>query len=225
MTTRYDEAYAESLSNPRAFWARAAEQIEWFRRSRAILDDSDPQKTVWFPGAVLNTCYNALDLHVQAGRGEQAALVYDSPVTGVVRRYTYSALRDETARLAGLLASLGVERGDRVLLYMPMIPEAVIGMLATRRAGLVRHQLHAKDALGRGTHGVGALANLDAAALAAPAGVDLRLDDGDCSAELGVGGYGRIDAGALAALGHGHPKARQQPLGLKFVDFHGSPES
>jgi propionyl-CoA synthetase len=137
VTTRYDEAYAESLANPRAFWARAAEEIEWFRRSRAILDDSDPQKIVWFPGAVLNTCYNALDLHVQAGRGEQAALVYDSPVTGVVRRYSYSELRDEAARLAGLLASLGVEKGDRVLIYMPMIPEAVIGMLATARLGAV----------------------------------------------------------------------------------------
>ncbi len=137
MTTALDKAYAESLSNPRAFWAKAADQIEWLRRSRAILDDSNPAKTVWFPGAMLNTCYNALDLHVLAGRGEQAALIYDSPVTGTQTTLRYVELRDRVACFAGVLASLGVEKGDRVLIYMPMIPEAVIAMLATARLGAV----------------------------------------------------------------------------------------
>jgi propionyl-CoA synthetase len=137
MSGAYERAYAEALRNPRAFWAAAAGEIEWLRRSRAVVDDSQPGKTSWFPGAMLNTCYNALDLHVQTGRGEQIALVYDSPVTGTVRGTTYRELTEEVARFAGALADLGVEKGDRVLLYMPMIPEAVVGMLASARLGAI----------------------------------------------------------------------------------------
>ena len=137
MTGAYETTYRESLENPRAFWARAADDIEWMRRSRAVFDDSRPAKTLWFPGGALNTCYNALDLHCVAGRGDQIALVHDSPVTGTVRRFSYRELTDEVARFAGALASLGVERGDRVLIYMPMVPEAVIGMLASARLGAV----------------------------------------------------------------------------------------
>jgi propionyl-CoA synthetase len=137
MPGAYEQAYAESLRNPRAFWASAADDIEWLRRSRAVVDDSRPPRTSWFPGAVLNTCHNAVDLHVQTGRGEQTALVYDSPVTGAVRRFTYRELAGEVARLAGALAELGVEKGDRVLLYMPMVPEAVFGMLASARLGAI----------------------------------------------------------------------------------------
>jgi propionyl-CoA synthetase len=133
----YEQAYRESLHNPRAFWARAAEDIEWLRRSRAVIDDTQPPKTLWFPGAILNTCYNALDLHVVAGRGEQRALIYDSPVGDAKRSFTFRELTDEVARFAGALAALGVEKGDRVLLYMPMVPEAVIGMLACARLGAV----------------------------------------------------------------------------------------
>jgi propionyl-CoA synthetase len=137
MPGAYEQAYAESLRNPRAFWASAADDIEWLRRSRAIVDDSRPSRTSWFPGAMLNTCHNAVDLHVQNGRGEQTALVYDSPVTGAVRRFSYRELAGEVARLAGALAALGVEKGDRVLLYMPMVPEAVFGMLACARLGAI----------------------------------------------------------------------------------------
>jgi len=133
----YEAAYRESLENPRAFWARAAEDIEWMRRPRAVIDETQPPRTLWFPGGVLNTCYNALDPHVAAGRGEQDALVWDSPVTGSLRRYTYRELTDAVARFAGVLVSLGVEKADRVLLYMPMVPEAVIGMLACARIGAV----------------------------------------------------------------------------------------
>jgi len=133
----YREAYAESLERPQAFWARAARDVEWVRRPRAVLNDADPARASWFPGGMLNTCYNAVDLHVAAGRGDQTALVWDSPVTGNVRAWSYRELLDEVSRLAGLLASLGVEKGDRVLLYMPMVPEAVFGMLACARIGAI----------------------------------------------------------------------------------------
>jgi len=134
---RYEETYAASLANPPAFWARAAQDIEWVRRSRAVLNAEDPRYASWFPGGMLNTCYNAVDLHVAAGRGDQAALVYDSAMTGSVRSYTYAELQQEVARLAGALVALGVEKGDRVLLYMPMVPEAVFGMLACARIGAI----------------------------------------------------------------------------------------
>jgi len=137
VSDRYQKTYAESLANPAAFWMRAADQIEWVRRPRAAFDDSKPPRVRWFPGAMVNTCYNAVDLHVVAGRGDQAALVYDSPVTDSSRTLSYRELQDEVARTAGALAALGVEKGDRVLLYMPMIPEAVIGALATARLGAI----------------------------------------------------------------------------------------
>jgi propionyl-CoA synthetase len=137
MTDAYESAYAESLTQPARFWGKAADQIEWVRRPRATMDTSHPPKIRWFPGGRLNTCYNAVDLHVAMGRGEQAALIYDSPVTGAFRRISYRELLDETARFAGVLRDLGVEKGDRVLLYMPMVPEAVVGMLACARIGAI----------------------------------------------------------------------------------------
>jgi propionyl-CoA synthetase len=137
MTDAYESAYAESLGEPARFWGKAADQIEWVRRPRATMDTSHPPKVRWFPGGMLNTCYNAVDLHVAMGRGEQAAVVYDSPVTGALRRISYRELLDEVARFAGLLRDLGVEKGDRVLLYMPMVPEAVVGMLACARIGAI----------------------------------------------------------------------------------------
>ncbi len=137
MPSAYETAYADSLADPHAYWARAAEDIEWLRRPRATLDGSQPNRTVWFPGGMLNTCFNALDLHVIAGRGEQAALLYESPVSGVSRSIGYRELLDEVSRFAGALAALGVEKGDRVLIYMPMIPEAVVGMLACARIGAI----------------------------------------------------------------------------------------
>ena len=131
------DVHAASLANPHAFWAQAALDIEWARRPRSVLNDTDPRRPSWFPGGMLNTCYNAVDLHVLAGRGEQAALIYDSPVTRSKRTVTYTELRDEVARLAGTLTALGVEKGDRVLIYMPMVPEAVFAMLATARIGAI----------------------------------------------------------------------------------------
>ena len=137
MPGAYDSAYAESLRDPTRFWSRAADAVEWMRRPRAVFDDSSPPSVRWFPGGVLNSCANALDLHVATGRGEQAALVYESPVTGTSRTLSYRELLDEVATFAGVLAGLGVERGDRVLIYMPMLPEAVVGMLACARLGAV----------------------------------------------------------------------------------------
>lgn len=137
MTNRYDEDHRLSIRDPERFWGKQAEAIDWHRPYDRVLDDSQQPFTRWFPGGELNTCHNALDRHVARGRGRQAALIYDSPVTGTVRAYTYQALRDETARFAGALAALGVRRGDRVVIYMPMIPEAVIAMLGCARLGAV----------------------------------------------------------------------------------------
>ena len=137
MTASYDDIYARSLADPEAFWAEAAEEIHWERRWDRVLDDSRAPFYRWFPGAVTNTCYNALDRHVEGGRAEQLALIYDSPITGVIERFTYRELLDRVARVAGVLAEAGVGKGDRVLVYMPMVPEAVIAMLACARLGAV----------------------------------------------------------------------------------------
>ena len=137
MDSRYDETYRRSLAEPEAFWAEAAEAIDWDRRWDRVFDDSRPPFYRWFPGALVNTCHNALDRHVDAGRGERTALIYDSPVTGRVARYTYAELLDRTARFAGALRRLGVGKGDRVILYMPMIPEAAMAMLACARIGAI----------------------------------------------------------------------------------------
>src|SRR5205814_3528047 len=112
------------------FWAEAAAAIDWATPPTRILDDTQAPFYRWFADGQLNTCHNCLDRHVAAGRADQLALIYDSPVTGQVRRFTYAELRDEVARFAGALAALGVERGDRVVIYMPMVPEAVIAMPA-----------------------------------------------------------------------------------------------
>jgi propionyl-CoA synthetase len=118
-------------------WQQAAQDIHWYQAPATVLDDSNPPFYRWFPDGVTNACYNALDLHVEQGRGEQLALIYDSPVTDTVRRYTYSELLDEVARFAGVLAGQGVEKGDRVIVYMPMVPEALIAMLACARIGAI----------------------------------------------------------------------------------------
>ncbi|MEX5711532.1 AMP-binding protein [Parafrankia sp. FMc6] len=133
----YRRAYEHERTDPEAFWAAAAREVEWTRPPERILDASAPPFYRWFPDAELNTCANALDRHVAAGRGDALALVYDSPVTGTSRRYTFARLTDEVARAAGALASLGVGRGDRVIVYLPMIPEAVVAMLACARLGAV----------------------------------------------------------------------------------------
>jgi propionyl-CoA synthetase len=126
-----------SLADPTAFWADAARAVTWTREPTQILDESNPPFYRWFPDGELNTCANALDRHVEQGRGEQAALIYDSPLTGTQRTYTYRELLDQTARFAGVLRDLGVDKGDRVVIYLPMVPEAVIAMLACARLGAV----------------------------------------------------------------------------------------
>ena len=137
MPTTYDEVYAASVADPMRFWATAADAIQWDRRWDQVRDDSRPPFYRWFVGGQLNTCYNALDVHIERGRGKQIALIYDSAVTETVRRYTYAELRDEVARLAGGLAAQGVTKGDRVIIYMPMVPEAVMAMLACARIGAI----------------------------------------------------------------------------------------
>jgi propionyl-CoA synthetase len=134
---RYSDVFRRSLADPAAFWAEAARGIDWYAEPRVILDDSNPPFYRWFRDGTLNTCHNAVDRHVAAGRGEQRALIYDSPVTGTKRVYTYRELRDETARFAAVLKGLNIGKGDRVVIYMPMIPEAVIAMLACARIGAV----------------------------------------------------------------------------------------
>jgi propionyl-CoA synthetase len=133
----YREAYERSLSDPQAFWGEAAQALDWETPPAVVLDDSRPPFYRWFAGGRLNTCANALDRHVAAGNGERLALIYDSPVTGSARTYTYAELTDEVARFAGVLRSLGVAAGDRVVVYMPMVPEAAVAMLACARLGAV----------------------------------------------------------------------------------------
>jgi propionyl-CoA synthetase len=133
----YTAAYERSLGDPARFWAEAARDVRWRTPPERVLDDGAAPFYRWFTGGELNTCENALDRHVEQGRADQPALIYDSPVTGTRRTYTYRELRDETARFAGVLRGLGVERGDRVVLYLPMIPQAVIAMLGCARIGAV----------------------------------------------------------------------------------------
>ena len=133
----YARAHQRSLADPDGFWREAAAGIDWITRPPRVLDDDRPPFYRWFTGGTLNTCYNALDRHVIAGRGDQPALVYDSPVSGTKRTYTYARLLEQVARFGGVLRALGVAQGDRVVIYMPMIPEAVIAMLACARIGAV----------------------------------------------------------------------------------------
>ena len=134
---RFADVFRRSIDDPDGFWGEAAAAIAWDRPWDQVLDATNPPFYRWFAGGELNTCYNALDRHVDEGRGDQAALIYDSPVTDQKRRYTYRELRDLTARFAGVLRGLGVGKGDTVILYMPMVPEAVVGMLACARLGAV----------------------------------------------------------------------------------------
>jgi len=135
--SRFDEVYARSLEEREAFWADAAAAIDWDEPWERVLDDSRAPFYRWFAGGRMNTCHNALDRHVERGLGDRPALVYDSPVTDTVATFTYRELQDAVARFAGALAALGVERGDRVIVYMPMVPEAVIAMLACARLGAI----------------------------------------------------------------------------------------
>jgi propionyl-CoA synthetase len=133
----YAEIYQRSLENPDAFWGEAAQALHWHKPWDKVLDSEAKPTPRWFPGGMFNTCHNALDRHVEAGHGDRLALIYDSPVTGQKRNYSYSELRDTVAKLAGAIAANGVGRGDRVIIYMPMIPEAAMAMLACARLGAI----------------------------------------------------------------------------------------
>ena len=135
MGTAYDDARRRSLAEPEAFWAEAAGLIDWVTPPTRVLDSSQAPLYRWFPDGELNTCANALDRHVAAGRGDRTALIHDSAVTGAVTTFTYAELLDQVARFAGVLRSLGVEKGDRVVIYLPLVPEAAIAMLACARLG------------------------------------------------------------------------------------------
>ena len=137
MAKDYESAFRRSIESPEVFWAEQAEGISWDKPWDTVLDESNPPFYRWFAGARLNTCYNALDRHIEAGRGDQPALYFDSAMTGAKRKYTFSELRDEVALFAGVLSRQGVARGDRVIIYMPMVPEALIAMLACARLGAV----------------------------------------------------------------------------------------
>ncbi len=136
-SSRYHEVYAAWQADPEGYWAEQANAIDWFKPWDRVLDADNPPFYRWFPGAVTNTCHNALDRHVDGGRADQLALIHDSPITGTTSRFTYRDLRDRVATFAGALARLGVGKGDRVIVYMPAVPEAVITMLACARIGAV----------------------------------------------------------------------------------------
>ncbi|MBF0302547.1 MAG: propionyl-CoA synthetase [Desulfamplus sp.] len=137
MSNLYKDAYEKSLNDPDGFWGPVAEDCHWYKKWDKVLDDSNKPFYRWFTGGEMNTCYNALDLHIDNGKGDRTALIYDSPVTDTKRTYTFNQLRDEVAKFAGVLNSMGVEKGDRVIIYMPMIPEAAIAMLGCARIGAV----------------------------------------------------------------------------------------
>ena len=133
----YEEVFRQSIEHPEEFWGEAAEGIDWYKKWDTVLDRSNPPKYRWFRGGELNTCYNAVDRHVENGRGDQVAIIYDSPVTDTKRKITYTELQLQVATFAGALQNQGVRKGDTVVIYMPMIPEALVAMLACARLGAV----------------------------------------------------------------------------------------
>src|SRR6266568_4018919 len=135
--SRYHEIYARSRRDPEGFWAEAARDIDWYEPAKKVFDPNAGVYGHWFVGATCNTCFNAVDRHVASGRGAQPAILYDSPVTGTKRTLTYAELLAEVGALAAILEDFGVKRGDRVIIYMPMVPEAVIAMLACARIGVI----------------------------------------------------------------------------------------
>ena len=137
MKSDFDQIYKESINNPEKFWQEVSNDIFWFKKPTKILNKSNPPFYKWFEDGTTNTCYNALDLHVDNGRGDKIALIYDSPITGNKKKFSYSELKAKVSKFAGSLDNLGIKKGDRVIIYMPMIPEAVVAMLACGRIGAV----------------------------------------------------------------------------------------
>ncbi|MBS40439.1 MAG: propionyl-CoA synthetase [Rhodospirillales bacterium] len=137
MTEDFDKVCSEALNNKEEFWSNIASAITWDKKWNSVLDTSRSPFYRWFSGGRINTCYNALDRHIDDGRAEQCALIYDSPITNTIKKYSYKNLRDRVAKFSGALANQGVKHGDRVVIYMPMIPEAVVAMLACARIGAI----------------------------------------------------------------------------------------
>src|SRR6195256_1560637 len=140
--SRYREVHARSLADPKGFWGEAAREIDWIEPAKKVFDPSMGLYGRWFAGAVVNTCYNALDRHVAGGRADQVALIHDSPLANpaqasTVTKFTYAELLHEVQALAAIMQDFGLVKGDRVILYMPMVPEAVIAMLACARIGAI----------------------------------------------------------------------------------------
>src|ERR1700752_133691 len=133
--SHYHEVHARSLRDPEGFWGEAASEIDWIEPAKTIFDPAMGLYGRWFAGAVVNTCYNALDRHVARGRADQLALIHDSPLTNIITKFTYAELLSEVQALAAVMVDFGVAKGDRVILYMPMVPEAVVAMLACSRIG------------------------------------------------------------------------------------------
>ncbi|PIE27498.1 MAG: propionyl-CoA synthetase [Micrococcales bacterium] len=133
----YRDAYQDSVTDPNGFWGAAADAVTWIKKPTTVLDESNPPFYRWFTGGTLNVCYNAVDRHVADGRADQPALIYDSPVTGTKATLTYAQLLEQVARFAGVLRSMGVGKGDRVVIYMPMVPESMVAMMACARLGAV----------------------------------------------------------------------------------------
>ena len=129
--------YNQSIENPEEFWGDVAEDVFWFKKPTKILNSSKPPFYKWFEDGTTNTCYNALDLHIDNGKGGKTAIIYDSPITGVKKKFTYNQLKEKVSLFAGALKNQGVTKGDRVIIYMPMIPEAVFAMLACGRIGAI----------------------------------------------------------------------------------------
>ncbi len=137
MTNKFNKIYQESIQNPEKFWQNVSEDIFWFKKPKKILNKSKPPFYKWFEDGVTNTCYNAIDTHIDQGKGDKIALIYDSPITNKKAKFTYKELREKISKFAGALDNQGIKKGDRVIIYMPMIPEAVIAMLACGRIGAI----------------------------------------------------------------------------------------
>src|SRR6202790_5898751 len=136
-SSRYHEVHARSLAYPEGFWAEAAREIDWIEPAKKIFDPSMGPYGRWFVGGVVNTCYNALDRQVANGRGDQVALIHDSPLAKTISKFTYAEMLRDVQALAAVMQDFGVAKGDRVILYMPMVAEAVVAMLACARIGAV----------------------------------------------------------------------------------------
>ena len=135
--TSFDAVFQSSINNPEEFWAEAAKNITWYKEYDKVLDSSNPPFYKWYPRGKMNTCYNAIDRHVENGRADQTAIIYDSPVTNTIRKISYKELLDQVSTFAGVLKGMGVGKGDTVVIYMPMIPEAAVAMLACARLGAI----------------------------------------------------------------------------------------